>query len=66
MVKESKAVISPKQSSPSGQLSLAEQVIEPADRPFTEAARALLKAGFLLSNHPLRPNQAFDLISSKL
>ena len=66
MVKESKEVISPKQSSPSGQLSLAERVIEPADRPFTEAARALLKAGFLLSNHPLRPNQAFDLTVAQI
>ena len=55
-----------KQSVLPGQLSLAEEVIEPADRPFTDAARALLRADFLLINHPLRPNQAYDLTVSQI
>jgi MarR family transcriptional regulator, 2-MHQ and catechol-resistance regulon repressor len=66
MGKISNQAIPPTQSVPSGQVSLAEQVIEPADRPCTEAARALLKAGFLLANHPLRPNQAYDLTVAQI
>ena len=55
-----------KQSGPSGQPSLVEQVIEPAERPFTDAVRALLKAGYLLVNHPMRPNQAYDLTVAQI
>jgi MarR family transcriptional regulator, 2-MHQ and catechol-resistance regulon repressor len=55
-----------KQSGPSAQVSLAEEVIDPAERPFTEVARALLKADFLLTNHPLRPNHAYDLTIAQI
>jgi MarR family 2-MHQ and catechol resistance regulon transcriptional repressor len=41
--------------------SLAEQVTEVADQPFSEAARGLLRAGFLFSNHKERPFLAYDL-----
>lgn len=51
----------PKKSSPTEQLSLVAQVTQPADQPFTDAARALLKASFLFADHPERPYQAYDL-----
>jgi MarR family transcriptional regulator, 2-MHQ and catechol-resistance regulon repressor len=56
----------PKESGPSAPPSLAEQVLEPAERPFIDAARALLKAGFLFTNHPLRPNLAYDLTVAQI
>src|ERR1700722_2569175 len=67
MVTASKEIIMPlKQSGPSGQPPLVEQVIEPAERPFTDAVRALLKAGYLLANHPMRPNHAYDLTVAQI
>ena len=67
MAKASKqASMASKESNPSRPLSLAEAVIEPIDLPFTEAARALLKAGFLFTSHPLRPNQAYDLTVAQI
>lgn len=56
----------PKESGPSAPPSLAEQVLEPAEQPFIDAARALLKAGFLFTNHPLRPNLAYDLTVAQI
>ncbi len=56
----------PKQSGASAQPPLVEQVLEPADRPFTDVTRALLKAGFLLPNYPLRPNLAYDLTLAQI
>ncbi len=56
----------PPKSGPSVQPTLAEQVDQPADQPFTDAVRALLKAGFLLINHPLRPNLAYDLTVAQI
>jgi MarR family 2-MHQ and catechol resistance regulon transcriptional repressor len=58
--------MSPKQSRPSEQQSLAAEVIEPADQPFVDAARALLKADFLFSNHPQRPYFAYDLTTAQV
>jgi MarR family transcriptional regulator, 2-MHQ and catechol-resistance regulon repressor len=55
-----------KESGPSARPPLVEQVVEPADRPFTDTARALLRAGFLLVNHPLRPNRAYDLTVAQI
>ena len=56
----------PKQSSRSEALSLAAQVTEPGEQPFIDAGRALLKAGFLLANHPKRPYFAHDLTVAQL
>jgi MarR family transcriptional regulator, 2-MHQ and catechol-resistance regulon repressor len=67
MVTATKGVIPPpKESGPSAQLPLLEQLIDPADQPFVDAVRALLKAGFLLPNHPLRPNHAYDLTLAQI
>jgi MarR family transcriptional regulator, 2-MHQ and catechol-resistance regulon repressor len=55
-----------KRSAPFAKSSLVEQVVESADRPFIDAVRALLKAGFLLPNHPLRPNLAYDLTLAQI
>lgn len=67
MITADKEVVMPsKQSSPSGRLSLVEQVIDTVDQPFTDAMRALLKAAFLLPNHPLRPNLAYDLTLAQI
>ena len=52
--------MAPKQTKTSGP-SLADQVTEIADQPFNEAARGLLRAGFLFSNHKERPFLANDL-----
>jgi MarR family transcriptional regulator, 2-MHQ and catechol-resistance regulon repressor len=41
--------------------SLVEQVTPPADRPFIDLSRALLRASFLFSVHPDRAYHAFDL-----
>lgn len=41
--------------------SLVAQVTPPADLPFIDLARALLKASFLFSNHPDRAYHDFDL-----
>jgi MarR family transcriptional regulator, 2-MHQ and catechol-resistance regulon repressor len=49
------------QSNPASQLSLAAQMTKPADQPFIDVVRALVKATFLLVNHPERPSQAYDL-----
>ena len=67
MVKVSNELIMrAKQYGPSEQVSLAEEVIEPAERLFTEVARALLKADFLFANHPLRPNHVYDLTIAQI
>jgi DNA-binding MarR family transcriptional regulator len=58
--------MSPKRSELAERLSLAKQEIEADDQPFIDLARALLKAGFLFSNHPKRPYQAFDLNLSQV
>jgi MarR family transcriptional regulator, 2-MHQ and catechol-resistance regulon repressor len=50
-------------SKPSGtaeQTTLA-QVIEPEDQPYVDAARALIKVGFLFPNHPKSSYQTYDL-----
>ena len=55
-----------KRSKPAGELTLAAKILKPADRPFTDAARALLKAGFLFLNHPERPYPSYDLTVSQI
>ena len=50
--------MSPEPSNSSSQLSLAAQMTEPADQPYTDAARALVKAGFLFVNYLERPCQS--------
>jgi DNA-binding MarR family transcriptional regulator len=52
--------------SPSGTLSLPAQVIAPADQPFIDAGRALVKAAFLFANHPERPYQKYDLTLAQI
>jgi MarR family transcriptional regulator, 2-MHQ and catechol-resistance regulon repressor len=54
------AVMDPKLSTPA-QPALAAQATQPADQPYLEAARALLKASFLFSSHPERACQTYDL-----
>jgi MarR family transcriptional regulator, 2-MHQ and catechol-resistance regulon repressor len=44
----------------------AQAVVQPADQPFIDAARALLKAGFLFVNHPSRPYPAYDLTLAQM
>jgi MarR family transcriptional regulator, 2-MHQ and catechol-resistance regulon repressor len=58
--------MSPDQSKPSSRLSYAAQVTQPIDQPFIDAVRALVKAGFLFANHPLRPYAAYDLTFAQL
>ena len=41
--------------------SLAALLAQPGDLPFVDAARALVKAGFLLSNRPDAPYHAYGL-----
>jgi DNA-binding MarR family transcriptional regulator len=41
--------------------SLAAQVTRPADQPFIDTARALLRASYLYSSHPDRPYLRHDL-----
>ena len=55
-----------KLSSPPRQLSLAAQVIEPADQPFIDVARALIKAGFLFVNETERTYQSHDLTLAQM
>ncbi|HTT75364.1 MAG TPA: MarR family transcriptional regulator [Candidatus Binataceae bacterium] len=50
-----------KPSSPAKQPSLAAQLSQPADQPFTELSRALLRVNFLFVNHPERAYHAYDL-----
>jgi MarR family transcriptional regulator, 2-MHQ and catechol-resistance regulon repressor len=50
----------PKPSTPD-QPGLLARLIQPADRPYIELARELLKASFLFSSHPDRALQAYDL-----
>jgi DNA-binding MarR family transcriptional regulator len=47
--------------SPSGSPTLIAQVTEPDDQSYIDAARALIKAGFLFPNHPTRLHREFDL-----
>jgi DNA-binding MarR family transcriptional regulator len=47
-------------------LTLAAQVTDPAEQPFVDAGRALLKASFLLANHRERPYFAYDLSLAQL
>jgi MarR family 2-MHQ and catechol resistance regulon transcriptional repressor len=56
----------PKKSNPFSPLSLRAQLTQPADQPFIDAGRALLKAGFLLVNRPARPYQAYDLTLAQM
>jgi MarR family 2-MHQ and catechol resistance regulon transcriptional repressor len=42
-------------------LTLAAQVTDPAEQPFVDAGRALLKASFLFANHRERPYFVYDL-----
>jgi DNA-binding MarR family transcriptional regulator len=58
--------MSSRESNPSSHLSLETQMTEPADQPFIDAARALLKAEFLFTNHPQRPYLAYDLTLASL
>jgi MarR family transcriptional regulator, 2-MHQ and catechol-resistance regulon repressor len=58
--------MSVKQVNPSGQLSLEAHVTRPADQPFIDAARAMVKAAFLFVNHPERPYQAYDLTVAQM
>ena len=55
-----------RQSSPSRQLSLASQVIDAADQPFLDLARALIKAGFLFVNETECPYQSYDLTLAQM
>ena len=55
-----------RQSSPSRPLSLAAQVTDPADQPFVDVARALIKAGFLFINETERPYQSYDLTLAQM
>ena len=58
--------MSSRESKPSSPLSLEAQMMEPADQPFIDAARALLKAEFLFANHPQRPYLAYDLTLAQM
>jgi MarR family transcriptional regulator, 2-MHQ and catechol-resistance regulon repressor len=58
--------MSPKLSNLSGQLALAGHMMERADQPFLDLARALVQAGFLLVNHSNRPYQAYDLTLAQM
>ena len=51
----------PRQSRSIEESSLAAQVTEPAEKPFIDAGRGLLKASFLFSDHPQLPYLAHDL-----
>jgi len=53
--------MSPKSPVEANTRPLVEQMTPPADLPFIDLARALLKASFLFSIHPDRAYQAFDL-----
>jgi MarR family transcriptional regulator, 2-MHQ and catechol-resistance regulon repressor len=53
--------MAPKSSVAPETRSLVEQVTPPADLPFVDLARALLKASFLFSIHPDRAYHVFDL-----
>jgi MarR family transcriptional regulator, 2-MHQ and catechol-resistance regulon repressor len=53
--------MTPKPSGPTDLVPLIAQVIQPDDRPFIELARALLKASFLLDNHPQCAYHAYGL-----
>jgi len=48
-------------SKPSHKNSLRSQATAPADLPFLDLSRALLKASFLFSNHPERALHAYQL-----
>ncbi len=56
----------PKQSAGSAQQSIVAQVTEPADQPFIDTARALIKAGFLFVDQTGRPYQARDLTLAQM
>ncbi len=58
--------MSSKQSDTSSQLSLAAQMTEPADQPFLDAARALVRAGFLFVNRSEGAYQAYDLTLAQM
>ena len=55
-----------RQSSPPRQPALAAQVIEAADQPFIDLARALIKAGFLFVNETERSYQSHDLTLAQM
>ena len=55
-----------KQSNPASQLSLAAQMTQPDDQPYLDAARALVKAGFLFVNYLERPCQSYDLTLAQM
>jgi DNA-binding MarR family transcriptional regulator len=53
--------MAPKTSSSAKRSSLVTQLIRPADQPFVNLARSMLKVGFLFSYHPERAYPAYDL-----
>ena len=55
-----------KRSKPAGEQTLAAKTLKPADRPFTDAARALIKSSYLFLNHPERPYGRYDLTVSQI
>src|SRR5579863_1857501 len=59
-------VMPQKRTKPAGEHTLASKILKPTDRPFTDAARALIKAGFLFLNHPERPYRRYDLTVSQI
>jgi MarR family 2-MHQ and catechol resistance regulon transcriptional repressor len=53
--------VPPGQAKRSESLSLVDQLIDPAEQPFVDVGRALLKASFLFANHRERPYFAYGL-----
>jgi MarR family transcriptional regulator, 2-MHQ and catechol-resistance regulon repressor len=58
--------MSPEPPNSSSKLSLAAQMTEPAEQPYADAARALVKAGFLFVNYLERPCQSYDLTLAQM
>ncbi|HEY2106977.1 MAG TPA: MarR family transcriptional regulator [Candidatus Binataceae bacterium] len=58
--------MSPEQSNSSSQPALVAQMMEPVDQLYGNAARALLKAGFLFANYVERPCQPYDLTLAQM
>ena len=55
-----------KRAKSDGGMTLAAKTLKPKDRPFTDAGRALMKAGFLFLNHPERPYARYNLTVSQI
>jgi MarR family transcriptional regulator, 2-MHQ and catechol-resistance regulon repressor len=56
-----KVGMTPKPTDTAEQTTLLAQVTEPADQPYIDAARALIKVGFHFPNHPKSAYQTYDL-----